>query len=91
MYPQRGHRGGDGFAIKIRHTDIFRGLGWTLKRSSTWNLFGNFVSEETFGQVGFHGTVAWLDPQSALVGVVLTSRPWLQGNGLLLQKIFQEV
>jgi CubicO group peptidase (beta-lactamase class C family) len=63
------------------------GLGWGLKGSSTWNAFGELCSDRTFGHSGASGTVAWADPESDLLCVILTTRPWRQDNGSLLRRI----
>jgi len=48
-----------------------RGLGWSVGTSA-----GNrMASPETFGHTGSTGTLAWADPRSQTVCVVLTSLP----------------
>jgi len=47
------------------------GLGWMLKPGT----FGKRCSPRTFGHYGSTGTVAWADPESKLVCVLLTTQP----------------
>ena len=63
------------------------GLGWALGRSKVWNAFGDTVSPSTFGHVGATGTVAWADPRTRLMCVVLTNRPYSLDEGKLLRSI----
>jgi CubicO group peptidase (beta-lactamase class C family) len=49
------------------------GLGWALGRAIAWNGFGDLVSPRTFGHSGATGTVAWADPETQLLCVILTS------------------
>jgi len=58
------------------------GLGWALGRSPTWNFFGDLVSPETFGHAGATGTVAWADPRSGIICVILTDRLVQDGGWL---------
>ena len=58
------------------------GLGWALGRSPVWNFFGDRVSPATFGHAGATGTVAWADPQSGVICVILTDRLVQDGNWL---------
>jgi CubicO group peptidase (beta-lactamase class C family) len=60
-----------------------RGLGWALGRSKAWNAFGDTVSPTTFGHVGATGTIAWADPRTRLMRVVLTNRPYPFDDGKL--------
>lgn len=48
-----------------------RGLGFALGRA----LAGPHVSESTFGHTGSTGTIAWADPETQTICVVLTSLP----------------
>jgi CubicO group peptidase (beta-lactamase class C family) len=61
------------------------GLGWALGRSKAWNFFGDLVSEKTFGHAGATGTVAWADPVSGVLCVILTDR--LVHDGSLLRRV----
>jgi CubicO group peptidase (beta-lactamase class C family) len=63
------------------------GLGWALKRSKVWNYFGDLGSDRTFGHVGATGTVAWADPQTDLLCVILTTRPAAEDDGSLLRRV----
>jgi len=58
------------------------GLGWALGRSTVWNFFGDLVSGETFGHAGATGTVAWADPNSGVICVILTDRLLQDGEWL---------
>jgi CubicO group peptidase (beta-lactamase class C family) len=60
------------------------GLGWALGRSIVWNFFGDLVSASTFGHTGATGTVAWADPESQVICVILTDRLLEQGRLLRL-------
>jgi CubicO group peptidase (beta-lactamase class C family) len=57
------------------------GLGWELRSP----LFGDLTSPRTFGHGGANGTVAWADPERALVFVFLSNQPrvWQQDRYLL--------
>jgi CubicO group peptidase (beta-lactamase class C family) len=61
------------------------GLGWALGRSLAWNFFGDLVSAETFGHAGATGTVAWADPRTGVICVILTDR--LAQEGSLLRRV----
>ena len=65
------------------------GLGWALGRSPVWNFFGDLVSASTFGHAGATGTVAWADPETQLICVILTDR--LVDEGRLLRFISNAV
>ena len=65
------------------------GLGWALGRSLSWNFFGDLVSPETFGHAGATGTVAWADPRSGVICVILTDR--LVQDGSLLRRLSNTV
>jgi CubicO group peptidase (beta-lactamase class C family) len=56
------------------------GLGWMLKPGG----FGRTCSARTFGHYGSTGTVAWCDPTSGLICVLLTTRPADQSRDGLL-------
>jgi CubicO group peptidase (beta-lactamase class C family) len=56
------------------------GLGWMLKPGG----FGRTCSARTFGHYGSTGTVAWCDPSSGLICVLLTTRPADQSRDGLL-------
>jgi CubicO group peptidase (beta-lactamase class C family) len=67
------------------------GLGWALGRSTAWNCFGDLVSPRMFGHTGATGTVAWADPETGLLCVILTNRPISEDNGRLLRLISNTV
>lgn len=50
-----------------------RGLGWMLKALEDSSA-GDRFSTNAYGHLGFTGTSLWIDPQRALVAVVLTNR-----------------
>jgi CubicO group peptidase (beta-lactamase class C family) len=50
------------------------GLGFELRGEKRLHPFGDLTSPETFGHLGMSGTMAWADPESGLVCVVLTNR-----------------
>jgi CubicO group peptidase (beta-lactamase class C family) len=65
------------------------GLGWALGRSIAWNFFGDLISPATFGHAGATGTVAWADPETQVICVILTDR--LFDDGRLLRMISNAV
>ncbi len=67
------------------------GLGWGLKTSLVWCYFGDLVSSRTFGHSGATGTVAWADPESGVVCVILTTRPSGEDGGSLLRRVSNAV
>jgi CubicO group peptidase (beta-lactamase class C family) len=67
------------------------GLGWALGRAIAWNVFGDLVSARTFGHTGATGTVAWADPESGLLCVILTNRPYSMDGGALLRLVSNAV
>ena len=67
------------------------GLGWALGRSTAWNEFGDLVSAATFGHAGASGTVAWADPATQTICVVLTNRPLSMDDGRLLRLVSNAV
>jgi CubicO group peptidase (beta-lactamase class C family) len=67
------------------------GLGWALGRSQAWNAFGNLVSGGTFGHAGATGTMAWADPETKLLCVILTNRPYSVDDGRLLRLVSNTV
>jgi CubicO group peptidase (beta-lactamase class C family) len=50
------------------------GLGFELRGEKRMHPFGDLTSPETFGHLGSSGTLAWADPSSGLVCVVLTNQ-----------------
>lgn len=67
------------------------GIGWGLATSKAWQKFGDLISPETFGHSGASGTVAWADPRSQLVCVILTSRPAAVDDARLLRLVSNTV
>jgi CubicO group peptidase (beta-lactamase class C family) len=67
------------------------GLGWALGRSTAWNEFGDLISPAAFGHAGASGTVAWADPRTQLICVILTNRPLSVDNGRLLKVVSNAV
>jgi len=65
------------------------GLGWALRHSKVWNFFGDLLSASAFGHAGATGTVAWADPETQLLCVVLTDR--LLDEGRLLRLLSNAV
>ena len=63
------------------------GFGWALARSKVWNAFGDLVSTKAFGHAGATGTVAWADPETRLICVILTNRPYAADHGHLLRAV----
>jgi CubicO group peptidase (beta-lactamase class C family) len=67
------------------------GLGWALGRSRAWNAFGDLVSGNAFGHAGATGTMAWADPATQLVCVILTNRPYSVDDGRFLRLVSNAV
>ena len=67
------------------------GLGWALARSHEWNEFGDLVSARAFGHAGASGTVAWADPETQLLCVILTNRPLALDGGRFLRLVSNAV
>jgi len=67
------------------------GLGWGLATSPVWVYCGELVSPRTFGHSGATGTVAWADPDTQLLAVILTSRPTALDDGRLLRTVSNTV
>jgi CubicO group peptidase (beta-lactamase class C family) len=67
------------------------GLGWALGRSHAWNAFGDLVSGRAFGHAGATGTMAWADPETQLVCIILTNRPYSIDDGRLLRLVSNTV
>ena len=64
-----------------------RGIGWMIKPGE----FGRSCSPRTFGHYGATGTVAWADPQTELVCVLLTTKPADQSRSHLLGPVSDAV
>jgi len=67
------------------------GLGWALGRSHAWNAFGDLVSENAFGHAGATGTMAWADPATQLLCVILTNRSYSADDGRFLRLVSNTV
>ena len=67
------------------------GLGWALGRSRAWNAFGDLVSGDAFGHAGATGTMAWADPATQLLCVILTNRPYAVDDGRFLRLVSNAV
>ncbi|MGA2982559.1 MAG: serine hydrolase domain-containing protein [Terriglobia bacterium] len=67
------------------------GLGWALGRSHSWNAFGDLVSGAAFGHAGATGTMAWADPGTQVVCVILTNRPYSLDDGRFLRLVSNAV
>jgi CubicO group peptidase (beta-lactamase class C family) len=63
------------------------GLGWALARAKAWNVFGALVAPGTFGHTGSPGTLAWADPTTGQVCVILTNRNYAADDGRLLRQV----
>ncbi|HEU0142156.1 MAG TPA: serine hydrolase domain-containing protein [Bryobacteraceae bacterium] len=64
-----------------------RGIGFVVKPGS----FGSRCSIKTFGHGGSTGTLAWADPQTKTVCVVLTTLPARVSNAKLLKPVSDRV
>jgi CubicO group peptidase (beta-lactamase class C family) len=60
-----------------------RGLAWMVKPGT----FGRACSPRSFGHYGMTGTVAWADPETRLVCVLLTTQPAAHSRDGLLGRI----
>ena len=67
------------------------GLGWGLATSPVWVYCGDLVSLQTFGHSGATGTVAWADPVTQTVTVILTTRASAEDDGRLLRTVSNAV
>jgi CubicO group peptidase (beta-lactamase class C family) len=65
-------------------------LSWRLGNSPGKNL-GDLLSPSAFGHNGSPGTIAWADPETQVICVVLTSRPLVVDNGLFLRLVSNAV
>ena len=63
--------------------DAPRGLGFDLRPGR----YGNACSDNTFGHGGSTGTLAWADPESDKVCVILTSLPARMSGDLILKPV----
>jgi len=72
------------------HLNAPWGLGWRLGRSQGKDL-GDLVSPNAFGHLGSSGTLAWADPETQLICVLLTNHPMALDNGLFLRLVSNAV
>lgn len=63
------------------------GLGWMVRSAR----FGKACSEHTFGHWGSTGTVAWADPATDAVCVLLTTRPAAESRSSVLGPVSDAV
>jgi CubicO group peptidase (beta-lactamase class C family) len=54
-----------------------RGLGWDLGGPGGFSWF----PPDTYGHLGFTGTMIWIDPKAGIFAVVLTNRVYPDGKG----------
>jgi CubicO group peptidase (beta-lactamase class C family) len=59
--------------LQANWNDHPRGLGWML-RSQNGSSSGRWFSPSSYGHTGFTGTSLWIDPERALIVVLLTNR-----------------
>ncbi|MFP4323584.1 MAG: serine hydrolase domain-containing protein, partial [Anaerolineales bacterium] len=57
---------------QVRTGDQRRGLGWMLRAPQNASA-GDLMSTHAYGHTGFTGTALWIDPQHAVVSVILTN------------------
>lgn len=67
------------------------GLGWAMAGSTVWNYAGESTSTRAFGHAGATGTVAWADPETQLLVVILTNRPVSIDGGRTLRLVSNAV
>lgn len=67
------------------------GLGWALANSPVWIYSGELMSPRAFGHSGATGTVAWADPATQLLCVILTNRPSSIDGGRTLRTVSNAV
>jgi len=68
-----------------------RGLGWDVDTPFSGGPKGTGFGPRSFGHTGFTGTSVWIDPDSAMVVVVLTSRLHPDGKASSPTKLRSEV
>ena len=63
-----------------------RALGWDTADRPGTGLFGNRVSDRSFGHTGYTGTSIWVDPQLGTWAVLLANRTYdTEGNNRMQQ------
>ena len=55
------------------------GLGWEVKGSKTGHVSGDLTSPHTFSHIGVTGTLAWGDPVTGVMCILLTNRMQTSG------------
>ncbi|MAG35638.1 MAG: hypothetical protein CL878_05255 [Dehalococcoidia bacterium] len=55
------------------------GLGWEVKGRKTGHVSGDLTSPQTFSHIGVTGTLAWGDPVTGVVCILLTNRMQTSG------------
>ena len=55
------------------------GLGWEVKGRKTGHVSGDLTSTHTFSHIGVTGTLAWGDPVTGVVCILLTNRVQTSG------------
>lgn len=53
-----------------------RGYGFDRKSLDGFSTFGSLSSSQTFGHLGFTGTMMWIDPTKDLAVILLTNDTW---------------
>lgn len=60
-----------------RHSKfVNRGYGFSRKSLDGFSTFGSLNSKQSFGHLGFTGTMMWIDPTKDLVVILLTNDTW---------------
>jgi serine-type D-Ala-D-Ala carboxypeptidase len=62
-----------------------RALGWDTP--STPSQSGKYLSESSFGHLGYTGTSLWIDPQRQLSVILLTNRTWPDCRNQAIQQV----
>ncbi|HLR76660.1 MAG TPA: serine hydrolase, partial [Balneolaceae bacterium] len=62
--------------IKRHSKFVNRGYGFSRKSLDGFSTFGSLSSADTFGHLGFTGTMLWIDPMRDLAVIMLTNDTW---------------
>lgn len=62
------------------------GLGWRLNWPGQPSSFGDLLGPKTYGHWGATGTLCWLDPDSGVFMILLTTQP-LEADGRFLARV----
>ena len=65
--------------------DTSRALGWDTPSQPSQS--GQYLSENSFGHLGFTGTSLWIDPERKLVVTLLTNRTWPDRSNQAIKQI----